>query len=226
MKRPVLFLASALVLSSAVAHAQACLGHVSFRNGAARAGIAYMDHSYTGEVGYGSKSLGFATARFDAYRRNLTSFDASANRAVVAAGIQMDVGDSRLQVCPVAAFGLITASSHVDGSQSRPTIDNKSSGRRYEIGGALGYAPVHDGNWHVTPSVAVNYVRESMSGHSTTDEVVGPRGTFSYHFGLTTASLGITRNGLGIRPFMHRPFGVRNANTQLGVGASFNFGGR
>jgi hypothetical protein len=226
MKR-VLVVASLLVASSSAAAAQACLGQVSFRNGAARVGGGYSEHTYTGEVGYGSPSSGFAAVRLDAFRRDVSAFEASANRGVISAGMQMMVGASRVQVCPVAAFGLISGSSHFTGSQFSPAFESEFDGRRYEIGGAIGYAPVNDDAWHVTPSMAVRFIRETSSGTSTTAGAVGQRGTYSYQFGLTTASLGVMRNGFGIRPFLQRAFAVRSGTTiQWGVGASYNFGRR
>jgi hypothetical protein len=222
MRRTLVTAAAAAVLTTGGRlDAQACLGRASFSSGGARVGANYRSVSiYGGEIGYGKTASWFGVAQGDRWQTSRApSYSASWNRVMATAGYQVPLKTSGFEACPLASIG------YYFSAQSR-SVDSHSdyTSRQYQLGGAIGYSAGASTDWMVVPSFAMQFVRQTSNGTWEYSNQTFRGSPPPYDFGLSTFTLGITKNRFTFSPFLQRPFGIRYSTTHWGLGLGYNVG--
>jgi len=213
--------AAMVVTIGTQAGGQTCLGRASFSSGSARVGANYRSVSiYGGEVGYGKTASWFGLAQGDRWQKSdAPTFSASWSRLMATAGYQVPIKTSGFEVCPLASFGYyVSGQSHTINSNSDYT------GRQYQLGGAIGYSAGASRDWMVVPSLAMQFVRQTANGTWEYGDQTFRGSPPAYDFGLSTFTLGITKDRFTFSPFLQRPFGTRSLTTHWGLGLGYNVG--
>lgn len=211
---------AAALVAPAAAAAQACNGTASFAAGKMRFSgqAAFVDGANTvgPNLAFGAQQGAFGNASFDVIQ--VDQIDSNGMRLGVGGGWQLPLGEgsrggaSRVQVCPVAAFG------YTSGPDVGPaSISGTDLSAGAMLGAAVSLSPTVD----LVPFGGLSLVRVSsrveLDGESVSGSDTG--GLLNFGSGLAFSQRYTARLSVGL------PLSLGSDDTTIGLGFGVNFGG-
>jgi len=219
MRRTLVVALALVAVVNAPAAAQTCLGLASHATGrmqvSGNAQFSDVSNSFGGSFGYGQPAGIFANAQL-----GTTSYDGGVGSATdlgLQGGYQLTVGNARMQVCPVASFGVGMGPKDIGGFG----VDMSST--RGTLGFAVGKEMGANPKMKIVPngSLGLAYNKQKLDDGTTTLEASETYGQASIGVGL------IFNSNIAVRPSISIPLGSDLSNDPtFGLTVAYNFGSK